>query len=144
MKHTGLALMAWMFIAGGVALGAEGPSAVLRDAPLLKFPAETDSNSPVHWDGDTFYLFNSVGKPKRSIGPGSVPPRQADRLPLQQYNVNGGRWIECTWKAEDGTLYAWYHHEPVGLCPVHDAHGPERSARSARRTMGRRLKTWGS
>ena len=31
--------------------------------------------------------------------------------------VNGGRWIECTWKTEDGALYGWYHNEPSGLCP---------------------------
>ena len=72
MKRNGFALMAWMFIAGGVALWADEPSAVLRDALLVKFPAETDSNSPVHWDGDTFYLFNSMGKPKRSSGPDLV------------------------------------------------------------------------
>jgi hypothetical protein len=42
---------------------------MLRDAPPLVFPAETDCNSPAHWDGDTFYLFNSAGKPKRSSGP---------------------------------------------------------------------------
>ncbi len=27
------------------------------------------------------------------------------------------RWIEATWQDSDGTLYAWYHHEPSGVCP---------------------------
>lgn len=39
-----------------------------------------------------------------------LPPTRFDN------KVNGGRWIECTWRAEDGTLYGWYHHEPAGLC----------------------------
>ena len=30
--------------------------------------------------------------------------------------VIGGRWIECTWKTDDGTLHGWYHNEPSGLC----------------------------
>jgi hypothetical protein len=36
-----------------------------------------------------------------------------------EYNnqVQGGRWIECTWKSDDGTLYGWYHLEPSGICP---------------------------
>lgn len=25
-------------------------------------------------------------------------------------------WIEAAWQDDDGTLYAWYHHEPGGVC----------------------------
>jgi hypothetical protein len=42
----------------GATPAASAPSVVLREAPLLAFPAETDCNSPAHWDGNTFYLFN--------------------------------------------------------------------------------------
>jgi len=92
------------------------PTVQLREAPPIKFPGKTDCNSPAHWDGETFYLFNSVGAPVRSSGPdlfhlGEPSPSAYDN------QVNGGRWIECTWKAEDGTLYGWYHNEPHGLCP---------------------------
>ncbi|MDO8682023.1 MAG: hypothetical protein Q7N50_00880 [Armatimonadota bacterium] len=31
--------------------------------------------------------------------------------------ANGGRWIECTWRTDDGVIYGWYHYEPRGLCP---------------------------
>jgi hypothetical protein len=92
------------------------PSVVLRDAPRIQFPADTDCNSPAHWDGDTFYLFNSAGHPKRASGPdlfhlGPAEPSKYDDA------MSGGRWIECTFKADDGTLYGWYHNEPAGLCP---------------------------
>jgi hypothetical protein len=110
-----IALIHSVLLAAG-AMGAETPSAVLRDAPPVKFPAETDSNSPVHWDGDTFYLFNSIGKPRRSHGPDLFHLGKPTDCPYNN-KANGGRWIECTWKAEDGTLYGWYHHEPAGLCP---------------------------
>ena len=95
---------------------ASAPSVVLREAPPLAFPAETDCNSPAHWDGETFYLFNSAGKPKRSSGPDLLHLGRPIDCPYNN-QANGGRWIECTWKAADGTLYGWYHHEPGGLCP---------------------------
>lgn len=92
------------------------PTVELRPAPKLEFPAGTDSNSPAHWDGDTLYIFNSTGHPSRSQGPGLTSLGQTQRVEYSN-TVNGGRWIECTWKAEDGTLYGWYHNEPGGLCP---------------------------
>ena len=110
-----MALIQSILLAAG-SLGAETPSAVLRDAPLVKFPAETDSNSPAHWDGGTFYLFNSIGKPRRSHGPDLFHLGKPIDCPYNN-KASGGRWIECTWKAADGTLYGWYHHEPAGLCP---------------------------
>ena len=89
---------------------------MLRPAPLIKFPAATDSNSPAHWDGSTLYLFNSDGTPRRSSGPDLFHLGGAAESRFNT-TANGGRWIECTWKADDGMLYAWYHHEPAGLIP---------------------------
>jgi hypothetical protein len=99
----------------------------VRSAPVLQFrgansaaldrPGETDCNSPAHWDGGTLYVFNSAGQPWRSSGPDLLQLDQG-YVPCRFNNkVSGGRWIECTWKAEDGVLYGWYHNEPGGLCP---------------------------
>jgi len=44
----------------------------------------------------------------------STLDRREDRV---RQPVNGGRWIEATWRADDGTLYGWYHTSPAGLCP---------------------------
>jgi len=93
-----------------------GQAVVLRDAPKIAFPSKTDSNSPCHWDGDTLYLFNSEGHPVRSKGPDQFHLAGPVDCPYDT-KANGGRWIECTWRADDGTLYGWYHHEPSGLCP---------------------------
>ncbi len=84
--------------------GAELPQVVVRPASSIKFPANTDCNSPAHWDGSTFYLFNPAPTPWRSSGPdlshlGSASETHYDK------ETNGGRWIESTWKADDGTLY---------------------------------------
>lgn len=91
------------------------PSAVLIEAQLRKFPADADCNSPAHWDGDTFYLFNSVGHPTRSQGTGIA---RFDKSSAIKYHnvINGERWIEATFKDDDGSLYGWYHNEPHGVC----------------------------
>ena len=101
------------------------PTIVLRDAPLLRFPGVklpgreqgvTDCNSPAHWDGETFYLFNSAGHPSRSQGKDVFS--LGESTPVKYNNqANGGRWIEATHKDDDGTLYGWYHNEPTGVCP---------------------------
>jgi len=101
------------------------PTALVRDAPLVRFrganspdpahPGDTDCNSPAHWDGDTFYVFNSAGHPWRSAGPDLFHLGQSYLRCEYNNQVNGGRWIESTWKDDDGTLYGWYHNEPHGL-----------------------------
>jgi hypothetical protein len=93
------------------------PTARLRKVPLLKFSGNVDCNSPVHWDGDTMYAFNSSPTPVRSSGKSLSQMGPASEA---HYNneANGGRWIESTYKAEDGTLYGWYHNEPHPICSV--------------------------
>lgn len=116
MKHTVLAGVVVVLIAGAGQGAEDVLSVVLRNAPEVVFPAATDCNSPAHWDGTTFHLFNSAGHPKRSTGPDLFHLSRPIDCPYDN-RVHGGRWIECTWRADDGTLYGWYHHEPTGLCP---------------------------
>ena len=116
--------------ADGVAVAPgikDGPSVRLRPVPAIEFrgansasadaPGDTDCNSPLHWDGETLYLFNSSGHPWRSSGPDLFHLDQTYIRTEYGNEVNGGRWIECTWRADDGILYGWYHNEPHGLCP---------------------------
>jgi hypothetical protein len=101
-----------------------GQRITLRDAPAVTFPAETDSNSPAHWDNGILYVFNSFGSPMRSQGfdqfqLGEVIAPKVFTYPRPKFNSYNlqTRWIEATWQDSDGTLYAWYHHEPSGVCP---------------------------
>jgi hypothetical protein len=80
-------------------------------------PGDVDCNSPAHWAGDTLFLFNSSGHPWRSAGSDLFNLTNDYRRCEYNNQVNGGRWIECTWRDGDGTLYGWYHNEPGGLCP---------------------------
>lgn len=92
------------------------PTARLRPAPRLQMPHEVDCNTPAHWDGNTFYVFNSTGHPYRSFGKDLFHLGPWKEVQFDN-KVNGGRWIEATWRAGDGVLYGWYHNEPAGLCP---------------------------
>lgn len=92
------------------------PPVNLQPASRLRFPNQTDSNSPGHWDGSQFYLFNSAVQPFRSYGSNLFSLSNTSSVAFNN-TVNGGRWMEATWRTADGTLYGWYHNEPSGLCP---------------------------
>jgi hypothetical protein len=112
---------------GGHNLRQAEPTVVVRAAPPISFRGanstnlthvgETDCNSPAHWDGNTLYVFNSAGHPWRSAGSDVFHLTNDYRRCQYDNKFNGGRWIECTWKNDDGVLYGWYHNEPGGLCP---------------------------
>jgi len=93
------------------------PSARLIDAPHIPAPAPTDCNSPAFWDGDTVYLFSSVGRPRRSSGPSLAQLGNTLRC-VWDAPRDKSWWIESVWREpESGILYGWYHHEPSGLVP---------------------------
>jgi hypothetical protein len=104
------------------------PRVEIREVALVRFPGanqgnpgqpgDTDSNSPAHWDGDILYVFNSSRDPWRSSGPAFHHLGNDYRRVEFDRDLEGGRWIECTWKSEDGTLYGWYSTEPKGFCPI--------------------------
>jgi hypothetical protein len=116
-------------LGAGVALCAHaqgGPRIVMGDAPLLHFPGvdvperdlhhECDSNSPVHWDGNTVYVFNSYNHPVRSSGPDLFHLVRGSRPKLGALNDQLSLWIESTWKDDDAVLYGAYHYEPDLVC----------------------------
>jgi len=90
--------------------------AELRPAAPVAMPGATDSNSPAHWHEGTLFLFNSAGNPVRSSGPDQFHLGSALAVGFNHHE-RATRWIEATWADADGTVYAWYHHEPAGLCP---------------------------
>jgi hypothetical protein len=90
------------------------PSVVLRKAELVQFPGVVDCNSPGHWEGGTFYVFNSAPDPFRSSG-SDLSHLGTATVTTYHNKANGGRWIEATHKDAD-TLYGWYHNEPHPVC----------------------------
>lgn len=107
------------------------PSFVLRKATFLRMPGvkeykyehAIDCNSPMHWDGDTLYLFNSFLHPTRTEGPNISQLGNKTSVHLGDFDDLLDMWIEATWKDDDGTLYGAFHHEPDGVC-FSDTHLP--------------------
>ncbi len=92
------------------------PGVMLSEAPLVLMH-DVDSNSPVHWDGKTLYMFNSAdGHQYLSSGSDIAHMGYRSQIHLGDLDDRLYIWIEATWKAEDGTLYGAYHYEPDALC----------------------------
>lgn len=90
---------------------AAAQMAGLRPAVTVQMPEQVDSNSPAFWRGRELHVFNSAGAPKISSGRHQfawLHSRSVGLEPRDEY----GMWIESVWTDRDGTLYAWYHHEP--------------------------------
>ncbi len=107
-------------------LMAQTPTATVRKVETYRLPGVyregkksqgyVDCNSPAHWDGETMYLFSSDGVPWRTSGPDLLHLEAQSQLTKYDNQVNGGRWVEATYKDASGKLYGWYHREPAGLC----------------------------
>jgi hypothetical protein len=96
----------------------------LLPAPAVSFPAETDSNSPAFWNDQGLVLYNSTGLgPIRSAGADQY--HLWDSEPVTLGSTHRPYWIEATWTDADGTVFAWYHHEPGGLCGKARVTAPE-------------------
>lgn len=89
----------------------------LLPATEHKMPSSIDSNSPVFWEGNTIYMFNSTGETVRSAGHSLEQVGNRQKGPFVPKPARkGGRWIESIWKDQkSGVLYGWYHLEPAGL-----------------------------
>ncbi len=97
----------------------------LRPAPTVRFPSETDSNSPAFWDDHELVLYNSTGLgPVRSTGSDEFDLSASQPVVLGQ-SVHKPYWIESAWRDGDGTVFAWYHHEPPPVCKNSRLTAPE-------------------
>lgn len=90
---------------------------MIRSAPAARMPALVDSNSPAYWREGQYNLIDSSGISLLTTGPGQL---QLTFGLMQEVAVDFldhfPMWIESVWQDGDGTLYAWYHHEPAGVC----------------------------
>jgi hypothetical protein len=121
-----------LLLASGLQAG-NAQSFQVREAPLIQMPGvavperslehEVDSNSPLHWDGDTLYLFNNYAHPWRTSGPDIRRLSNRMSVKLGETNDRMPLWIEATFKDDDGTLYGAYHFEPHAIC-FSNAHLP--------------------
>ncbi|MEN6386348.1 MAG: hypothetical protein ABFD79_14275 [Phycisphaerales bacterium] len=110
-----LLTLALFSISGCQQSSEKTPSFKIFDAKELKFAVPTDSGCPAHWDNGNFYIFSSSRDATRLSGTDIFHLDQV--LPVAwDIEKERSRWIEATYKAPDGTLYGWYHHEMGPIC----------------------------
>ena len=108
------------------ALGTlQGQSIRIHPTSTVAYPEPVvDGNSPGVWVDGTLRVYTSTGDPLGMTGADlfnlrpSAPPVIA---PGNHYPI----WIESAWRDEDGNIYAWYHHEPGGVCPGNGLTAPK-------------------
>jgi hypothetical protein len=108
----------------GLAVAALAQQARVIPAPPNYMPGGVDSNSPAFWVDGEFRLFNSTGFPLLSVGSSQFQVESTEWIE-SAYLDHAPIWIEATWTDPDGIVFAWYHHEPGGLCPGNNLTAPE-------------------
>ncbi len=98
----------------------------LRKAPELlmpgahEFDAEwgVDGNSPAERDAaGRLILFNSLQFPWCSIGPDIFHMASSERVTvINREAIEGGLWLEATYRDQDGNLLGWFHNEVSAGC----------------------------
>jgi hypothetical protein len=109
-------LFPFFFLASVSLPSAFAQQAELRRVPIRTLPTRIDGNSPSFWYNDKLNLFTSIGVPE------TISEATDQFGPWNSQIVQGSIrdhdpvWVESAWLDSDGILFAWYHHEPVGLC----------------------------
>jgi len=102
-----------LFASAGLALHAQ--SWVISHASRLQLPVRPDGNSPAFWARGTFHIFTSTGEPLMvSIAGNQFTEWESERVDDSAI-FHTPLWVEAVYR-DRGTLFAWYHHEPKGVC----------------------------
>lgn len=101
---------ALLCLSAALVFAAAAQRVELRPAPAVVLPGISDSNSPVFWWNGAFTVIQSAALPILSRGPELLGQLKARAVALDTYE-HTPLWIESVWPDDDGTLYAWYHHE---------------------------------
>jgi hypothetical protein len=101
-------------------LAMMAPAAMAQTATLVnstpqRMPSSVDSNSPAYWLNGRYFLINSVEKPRISWGTSQFDIEGSADIEVDS-RAHFPMWIEAAWADDDGTVYAWYHHEPGDVC----------------------------
>lgn len=94
----------------------EAQNVTIRPAHDPALPSAVDSNSPAIWQNGELVVYNSTGLgPVKSSGVNQFHLTPSAWVSLGPSN-HKPYWIEAAWMDVDGTVFAWYHHEPAGVC----------------------------
>jgi hypothetical protein len=86
----------------------------VRRVAEVSMPTRIDCNSPSFWWNNRLHWFGSHGRPLLSVGADQFGPWETREVGIVT-KANWPHWMESVWCDADGTLFGWYHCEPVGL-----------------------------
>jgi hypothetical protein len=93
-------------------LGAQ--EAQVRAADLVTMPTEVDCNSPAFWRDGRLFWFGSHGRPWLSEGSSWLGPWNTGEISFPSLYAMP-HWLESVNVDDEGTVWGWYHCEPIGL-----------------------------
>jgi hypothetical protein len=108
------------------AQGQAPPQFSLREAPGLLMPGArefdvfwgVDGNSPAERDAEgRLIIFNSLQYPWRSVGANLFQMNPSERVTIiDREAIEGGLWLEATYRDTDGVMFGWFHNEVGAGC----------------------------
>lgn len=123
-------LVAAQLFSAVLTISAQGqypPQVSLRAAPPLLMPGAHEFDTPWGVDGNSpaerdaagqLIMFNSLQYPWRSVGPDLFNMRESERVTIfNREEIEGGLWLEATYRDENGFLLGWFHNEINAGCP---------------------------
>ena len=115
------------FLLDVLAWGQQPPQVSLHEEPELLMPGAheggadwgVDGNSPAERDAEgRLLLFNSLSFPWLAAGPNIFQMGQSERVTvINREAIEGGLWIEATYRDQDGAMFGWFHNEVSAGCP---------------------------
>ena len=86
----------------------------VRTVDQVAMPGDVDSNSPAFWRNGPLNWFTSHGGPVLNQGVNQFGPFVANQVTFGAQEACP-HWIEAVYVDDDGTMFGWYHAEPIGL-----------------------------
>lgn len=86
----------------------------VRAVEPISMPTSVDCNSPAFWRDGQLFWFGSHGRPWLSAGSSVFGPWTTTEIGFDSLYAMP-HWLESICSDDDGTLWGWYHAEPIGL-----------------------------
>ena len=109
-----------------VARAQDSASFKVRSAPFVRMPGAREFGEPWGVDGNSpaertatggLLIFNSLQYPWRSEGANLFAMQESERVVIRDREaLEGGLWLEATYRDADGTLFGWVHNEVDPNC----------------------------
>src|SRR5439155_24406033 len=98
----------------------------IKPASLVTYPIPlVDSNSPGVWVNNTLHIYTSTVDVLSQASGVDLFSLHQTTSPFITPESHFPLWIESAWLDADGTVFAWYHHEPRNVCPNEELTAPQ-------------------